>query len=530
MNFESIADFIKYVEKVNANNSQNYKIEKLEEFFRVEKDNYSFKLVKLVYDNNINFFISEDFVNDLSSFRKNKNSIHDLKVQDLKEFYLFMKRMSNKEVSRIDIIDFYDSLNKDTKNLFIRCINKNLFDSVSNKILEKAYAKVNGYDSLYPKFPYMRCSLIDKIKHINYPAFSQIKMDGTYVNIIYRFEHTDYTEYEKIKKFIGKIYVEVYSRQGKKLEIGELLHNRLINYAYKKISDKLDFTNRTKIDVVFMGEALVKGTDGRPLDRKTGNGLITSIAKQNTTLHTLEEKYNKTKSVKLANQIYERTIEWNKIEQNIYFVLWDTMAYKYWQLEDDNVVPYSIRLETLKSIIIDKDTDDKIFEVVESKEVNSYEEALEHFKDSYSRGEEGTILKNMDLGWKDGTSNHQIKFKAVKECELKVTGYEMGSGKYSKGIGSLICESSDGLLKVSISGMTESERGLERVDVMDASKGLKAIDDFDFNKYTGKIITVEFNELIKAKDKEDYSLFLPRIKEFREDKTEADDLEYIKGL
>lgn len=93
-----------------------------------------------------------------------------------------------------------------------------------------------------------------------------------------------------------------------------------------------------------------------------------------------------------------------------------------------------------------------------------------------------------------------------------------------------MCESSDGLLKVSISGMTESERGLERVDIMDASKGLKVIDDFDFNKYTGKIITVEFNELIKAKDKEDYSLFLPRIKEFREDKIEADDLEYIKGL
>lgn len=93
-----------------------------------------------------------------------------------------------------------------------------------------------------------------------------------------------------------------------------------------------------------------------------------------------------------------------------------------------------------------------------------------------------------------------------------------------------MCESSDGLLKVSISGMTESERGLERVDIMDASKGLKVIDDFDFNKYTGKIITVEFNELIKAKDKEGYSLFLPRIKEFREDKIEADDLEYIKGL
>lgn len=106
----------------------------------------------------------------------------------------------------------------------------------------------------------------------------------------------------------------------------------------------------------------------------------------------------------------------------------------------------------------------------------------------------------------------------------------MGSGKYSEGIGALLCESSDGLLKVSISGMTESERGLERVDIMDASKGLKTIDDFDFNKYIGKIITVEFNEMIKAKDKEDYSLFLPRIKEFREDKTEADDLEYIKGL
>ena len=90
--------------------------------------------------------------------------------------------------------------------------------------------------------------------------------------------------------------------------------------------------------------------------------------------------------------------------------------------------------------------------------VNNYEEAKNYYNKLLSENEEGIILKNFNMSWKDGTSNDQIKFKEVKECDLLVTGFEMGSGQFKDGIGSLICESKDKKLKVNISGLTREMR------------------------------------------------------------------------
>lgn len=510
-------ELINFIKEIDSNNSQNFKVDKLQEILRFAK--YE-KFVRYVYGDT-NFYVTEDvFKGSTYSLEPEKETI-----TTLDEMTQFLEKLSRRELTfrEYEYIVCFE-MNDETRDLFFKCLNHNLFVGVSNKVLEKAWKEMGNRDTFLPIYPYMRCSLMEKIKHIKYPAISQVKMDGTYANIIFTIDKDK------------DVMVDIYSRQGKRMDMSDTLRNRLQDYARKYIHPLTDFSERSWVKLVFMGEALVRGTDGKPLDRKTGNGLITSLSKRFDTARSYQEKLDKKFSQKIMDEYNNKTNEWDETERNIYFVLWDCMPYDVWQGKEDpqdyetRFASLSfIEFETLKDSL-NKNSVDNLFEIVESKEVNSYEEAYEHFLEMYKSGQEGTILKNMDLGWKNGTSNHQIKFKAVKECELKVTGYEMGSGKYSEGIGALLCESSDGLLKVSISGMTESERGLERVDIMDASKGLKVIDDFDFNKYTGKIITVEFNELIKAKDKEDYSLFLPRIKEFREDKSEADDLEYIKGL
>lgn len=144
---------------------------------------------------------------------------------------------------------------------------------------------------------------------------------------------------------------------------------------------------------------------------------------------------------------------------------------------------------------------------------------------------EGSILKNLNSVWLNGTSTEMVKLKPVGEVELIVTGYIPGEGAFKGGIGSLICQSSDGLLEVNVgTELSREERGFERVDPNDFSKGIQLIEGFDVNKYTGKIVSVSFNELCTSKGKEKASLYLPTLAEIRTDKTVADDFETIKKI
>jgi ATP-dependent DNA ligase len=143
------------------------------------------------------------------------------------------------------------------------------------------------------------------------------------------------------------------------------------------------------------------------------------------------------------------------------------------------------------------------------------------------------VIKNLAATW-EHDSNRQgiIKLKDFLECDLIITGWNYGKegGEFADGIGSYLCESSDGLLKVAVSGMKRNDRGFERVDENDSSRGLKLIDGFNPDQNVGKIMAVKYNELIKSKNSDTYSLFLPSVLEVREsfDKSSADDLAKIK--
>ena len=104
--------------------------------------------------------------------------------------------------------------------------------------------------------------------------------------------------------------------------------------------------------------------------------------------------------------------------------------------------------------------------------------------------------------------------KLVVDCDLKIVGYEEGKGKYEDSVGSVVAETSDELLQVSVSGFDDATRQL----IHENREGL-----------IGNVITVRFNNIMEPKEEgEKYSLFLPRFVEFRTDKTEADSLERVK--
>lgn len=319
-------------------------------------------------------------------------------------------------------------------------------------------------EGLIPEYPYMRCSLPDKsnLGKFNWNAgiISQEKADGMFVNII--------------RREGGGILIQ--SRNGSifpMMEFGTLVSGLQLLEGF------LDET-------VLHGEMVITDISGRVLPREEGNGILNSVLKGG------EFPYG------LYPTVY----------------LWDVIPlvdYKNGLCED----PYNTRLYRLQTMVRGCLAD--TVRMIETRVVHSMDEARAHYTEMTEAGKEGTILKHPVSIWKDGTSKDCVKFKIEAEVDLLVTGVNEGNGKNAATFGSLVCQSSDGLVEVAVSGFTDADR--ERIAG-------------ELDQWIGKrIITVRANNLMPIPQSGGKrSLFLPRFVEERLDKTEADSLEKIEGV
>ena len=298
---------------------------------------------------------------------------------------------------------------------------------------------------LIKEYPVMLCSPYEQklVDKINYPAYVQLKEDGMRFNAI-----------------VVDDKCEFKSRNGKTID---LLGN--LEAEFVKMADGNA--------CVFDGELLVK-IDGKIADRQTGNGIL--------------------------NKANKGTISAEEAAM-VTAVVWDYIPYVLFT-DGYSPTPYQTRFERLELAV--EGASDRI-ELVPSIIVDSLDEAKAIFEQYLIDGKEGIILKDSHGVWEDKRSKGQIKFKGELECDLKIVGLEEGSGKYAGKLGSLLVESSDGILKVSVgSGLTDADRiALNSTTII------------------GKIIAIKYNARIKNKQGQD-SLFLPIFLELREDKTEAD--------
>ena len=243
---------------------------------------------------------------------------------------------------------------------------------------------------------------------------------------------------------------------------------------------KRQFFDTFNFDCMIDGELLVK-RDGKILDRKTGNGILNKCVRGTVSVEESEE---------------------------ICCVVWDIVP-----IDDFRKgvcdKQYHERFDTLKGYL--NQNTSKI-SLVESELVYTKGEITELFQRYLGEGKEGVIVKSKNNLWKNVRATDQIKLKAEEECDLRVVGYEVGTGKYEGMLGALICESECGKLQVGVgTGFTDKER--------------KEITE---ESVIGKIATVGYNMLIDDKKRETKSLFLPKFIEIREDKSVADTLEQIK--
>jgi hypothetical protein len=341
------------------------------------------------------------------------------------------------------------SLNEDDAKVLERIIDKSLDCGVQVSTANDVWP------GLITEYPCMLCSpfeqkLVDKI---SFPAYAQMKMDGMRFNAIVR---------------DGKC--EFRSRNGKEILLLGNLEQEFIALA-------------GSIDCVFDGELLVMlDGDHQFADRQTGNGIL--------------NKANKgTISAKEAAMVHA--------------TVWDLIPYV--QFVDGYCgTPYAKRYSTLQAIISKQKPDGKKIWNVTSTIVQTLEEAQEIFQGYLAEGYEGIILKDGNGVWEDKRAKHQIKFKGELECDLKIIAIEEGTGKYAGMLGAIVCESSDGKIKVNVgSGFNDAHRKNLGKEILD------------------KIVAIKYNSRIKNK-LGDESLFLPIFIEIRDDKDIADSSKDIK--
>lgn len=369
-------------------------------------------------------------------------------------------KLANRTLTGTDARDEVEKwlriLTPESSELFRRIVLRDLRAGFTSGTVNKVAPKT------FAEFPYMRCSLPAKSNIAKWDwskgQISQIKADGMFTNVDVH--------------YCGD--VELRTRQG----------NPIDGPAFDAL--RQDIARTLKHGTQTHGEMLVYH-NGSAMPREEGNGVLSHLISGGT-LEPLDE-------VRLQ--------------------VWDQISMPSVQHGRDDA-PYHVRLVALISQTRGKSA----VNMVETKVVKSFTEAKAHFKAALSAGLEGTVAKQRDAVWKDGTSKDQVKFKIHAVVDLVVTDIVPGRAdtKNEGRPGSLSCETSDGLLQVDVTVKNEAMR-----------------DDVESHAHLwrGGIIKVVFNSIMLADEEDEpHSLFLPRMEEacVRADKFEADSFAQVQAI
>ncbi len=462
---------LEIIKELRADASLNYKKEVLARY----SDYEPFKefLIR-VYNPRINYYMKK--IPDVISYEMKEQNTYDLyNTLDALSLRLVTGTMASNLVR-----DFLLNANQTVRELFELVIGRDIRAGVGVGIINEVYK------GLIEDTFYQRCSKLDEKTLERFDAIpdgflTQAKLDGIFSYII---------------KANDTVYM-------------------LTRAGTVWTSDSLKEDMLKCSDGVYIGEGLIY-KDGKPLDRKTGNGLINKFIKRETTLESLQNKidtvlnsgrYLTGKNLKISEEIKQKEQEFAEIDKAIHFVIWDSLTLPEFE-EGVSTRTYTERFgEAIKATFMTSK-----LKPVPSYRVYSMKEAQAIADEYISNGGEGAIVKKLDTIWKDGTSKDMVKIKAVLDADLLCVDVEEGSGKYKGKVGALVLETSCGRLRVKVgTGLNDLDRAKP----------------FDF--YIGKVIEIQYNEFIKSKSKTTDSLFLPRFIEVREDKNTTTGYEEIVG-
>lgn len=418
--------------ELNNSNSSNYKLDTLKKY----KDNENLKkLLELAYNRNkFNYNISRNYIINNVSLNSNGS-------KSIEEFLDEIENLGGGSIrgnaTHDYVYNLLNNLDSENREILLNLIGRDLKIGLNVKSINKVFK------NLIPKPNYMRCAVLSEktLKKIKFPAFIQLKMDGTY----------------------REIHVSDGQVTGK-TRSGEEYFNPIL---FKEMEN---FPNG-----FYTGELTIEGES-----RFSGNGLINSL-----------------------NPPYEKIV----------FTVWDYLTDEDYLENTKNL--YSNRFNTLKDIL-EKNSTERV-KLVPNFEVQSIDEALKHVSEWMEQGLEGGVLKDKNNVFKNGTSGTQLKIKLKVDAEMRITGFTDGTiGTKREGkIGAIQFSNDEGTIKGQCSGFSDDE-----------------LDLFTKNKdnLIGRIISVEFNDLVKSENNDYYALSHPVFVELRNDKDETDTLEKVIQL
>ena len=378
--------------------------------------------------------------------------------------------------------------------------------------------------------PYQRCEKEDKIDRIQTPCIAQLKADGKFQNLIF----------DPIRNL------------GLSLNRSGMRSNFKFYDLFTKFNQETGYFVNVwpGIKLTLTGEALVKlpgetvigksALDIKVYEREVGNGLLGSYANRFSTFKSLFSEINSAIDGKGNKKLFKRLekfisilLEWKYVEDNTIFQLWNLFPMDTW-LKLNTGMTCKQALEWVTHFIhhynqwIQTKGLDTNLVLIHSEVFDDLDSVYDLYYRVLAKGMEGLVVKNFNAIIEHGTSTGGIiKLKDFKDCELKIIGYLPGTGKYTGGIGSFDMITECGRMTLNVSGITDKQRGFERVDPNNSAKGLKLIEGFDPNIFMNKIYTVKYNKLSKDKTGKP-SLSLPSIMEERTDVTRASFLNEIK--
>lgn len=382
-----------------------------------------------------------------------------------------LKKIANREFTGFAAIDRLQTILSCTEpdNAYIieRIIEKDCKMNLGTSLINKVFPK------LIEETPYMGAKSYDeklakKIFDKGGKGYSQIKMDGRYCNAIIRSGD-----------------VELESRQGEPT----------ILTGAKFLDELAGFE-----DCVLNGELTMDG-----ISRYESNGIVASLVSIG------KKKLDGEDVTKEIKKFEEKHMNYQDALDAIRFTVWDTIHVdEYFEQKSDT--PYYLRLNRVSDMLFERKP--SMISLVETKPVHSYEEAMHHFQDMLNQGQEGTILKAYEGTWKDGKPNWQVKMKLEMDVDLKIVGFNYGTGKNANVISSVNAESADGKVFTRPTGINEEM--------------MQYITD-NQDKLLGTILEVKCCGLSNDSDG-NYALLHPVFKTLRDDKNTCDTLESIKEI
>lgn len=194
---------------------------------------------------------------------------------------------------------------------------------------------------------------------------------------------------------------------------------------------------------------------------------------------------------------------------------------------------YSKRWEKLSNIVGETKHELRLADHIETSEEEKVQEMQQK---ALADGQEGIIMKSLEAEYKPGNRvGYMVKLKPTMETlDLAIIGGEWGEGRRSGWIGSLklgcwnpetgeheeVGKMATGLTDEQLEEITERLKPL-----ITEEKGR------DVKVRPEVIVEAEYEEIQKSPNySSGYALRFPRLKQFRDDKEEADELEKVENL